>query len=224
MGIYYSADHTAEDHIHTDIICNTEEPQQKYRLGTFSNRLLEGGRGRGGRGLNMFYWIQTLALSFCSGSNHLVCMKVSHQWVNIGNKHITNKAYGKSKMRTRFKGSYNKQNLTLMVILWKIYETRGRFVLLISYEMTTRVRSSISGCIGTPLWFQPFYEMICDCLFASQKHGVLAKRSYILNTEWNDLRKIICLRQSYISVGRSSVYKVTENLLELARQYRSCST
>ena len=55
MGNCISADHIAEDHIHTDITCNTEEPQQKDRLGTVSNRLLEGG-------VNMFYWIQTLAL------------------------------------------------------------------------------------------------------------------------------------------------------------------
>ena len=41
----YSTDHIAEDNIHTDITCNIEEPQQKYRLGTASNRLLrwEGG-------------------------------------------------------------------------------------------------------------------------------------------------------------------------------------
>ena len=34
MGNRYSADRIAKDHIHTDITCNTEEPQQKYRLGT----------------------------------------------------------------------------------------------------------------------------------------------------------------------------------------------
>ena len=44
MGDCYSVDHSAEDHIHTDIKRSTEEPQQKYRLGTVSNRfLLEGG-------------------------------------------------------------------------------------------------------------------------------------------------------------------------------------
>ena len=48
MGNWYSADYIAKDPIHTGITCNTEEPQQKYRLGTFSNRLLGGG-------LNMFY-------------------------------------------------------------------------------------------------------------------------------------------------------------------------
>ena len=65
MGSCYSGDGIAEDYIHTDITtCNIEEPKRKYYLGTVG-------------GLNMFYWIQTLALSFCSGSKHLVCMKVS---------------------------------------------------------------------------------------------------------------------------------------------------
>ena len=33
--------HIAEDHLHTVITkCNIEEPHQKYRLGTFSNRLV----------------------------------------------------------------------------------------------------------------------------------------------------------------------------------------
>ena len=36
MANYYSTDHIAEDHIHTDITCYIEEPQQKYRLGTVS--------------------------------------------------------------------------------------------------------------------------------------------------------------------------------------------
>ena len=36
-----SGDHIAEDHIHMDITtCNIEVPQQKYRLGTVSKRLL----------------------------------------------------------------------------------------------------------------------------------------------------------------------------------------
>ena len=39
MGSCYTADHIAEDHIHTDItIYYIEEPQQKYRLGTVINR------------------------------------------------------------------------------------------------------------------------------------------------------------------------------------------
>ena len=64
MSNCYSGDHIAEDHIHMVIkTCNNEEPQQKYRLGTASNRL------RGvcvcagvGGGLNMF-WTQILPLS-----------------------------------------------------------------------------------------------------------------------------------------------------------------
>ena len=38
MGNRYSTDHIAEDYTHTDITSNIEEPQQKYRLGTVSNR------------------------------------------------------------------------------------------------------------------------------------------------------------------------------------------
>ena len=40
MGNCYSADHIAEDHIQIDMACNTEEPQQKFRHGTVSYRLL----------------------------------------------------------------------------------------------------------------------------------------------------------------------------------------
>ena len=47
-------------------------------------------------------------------------------------------------IKSNFKGPYGKQNLTLVVISYEIYETRRRLVSLISYEMTTRVRSSIS--------------------------------------------------------------------------------
>ena len=50
MGNYYSADHTTEDHIHTDIACNIEEPQQKY---TALERSVIYYR-QGGGGLNMF--------------------------------------------------------------------------------------------------------------------------------------------------------------------------
>ena len=69
MGNSYSADNIADDHIHTDMTCNIEEPKQKYRLGTVSYRLLGWGEG-----LNKFYWIQT------------------HE-----NKQITNKAYDEGK-------------------------------------------------------------------------------------------------------------------------------
>ena len=40
MGSFYSGDHNAEDHIHTDITYNIEESQEKYCLGTVSYRLL----------------------------------------------------------------------------------------------------------------------------------------------------------------------------------------
>ena len=41
--------------------------------------------------------------------------------------------------KSHFKGSYDKQNLTLVVILYEIYEIRQRLVPSISYKMTTRV-------------------------------------------------------------------------------------
>ena len=41
MSSYYAADHIAEEHMHTDISCTFEEPQEKYRLGTARDRLLE---------------------------------------------------------------------------------------------------------------------------------------------------------------------------------------
>ena len=62
MGNCYSIDNSAEDHTRKDITCDIKDPLQKYRLGMVSNRLLRWG------GLNMFYWIQTYAFSFCSDS------------------------------------------------------------------------------------------------------------------------------------------------------------
>ena len=50
MGNCYSTDHIAKDHMPTDIVCSTEEPQQMYRLGTDSNRFL-GGDGS----INLFF-------------------------------------------------------------------------------------------------------------------------------------------------------------------------
>ena len=38
----YSVDHIAKDHIYTDIRCYIEEPNQKYRLGTVSNKITGG--------------------------------------------------------------------------------------------------------------------------------------------------------------------------------------
>ena len=68
MSSFYSGDNTAGDHTHTEITTgNIEEPQQKYLLGMVNKELLVG--------LNMFN-IQTLALCFCSGSKHLVHLKV----------------------------------------------------------------------------------------------------------------------------------------------------
>ena len=57
----------------------------------------------------MFYCIRTLALIFCSGSKHLVRVKVflTHQGITIGNKQITNKAYDESEMRTRHKNIFS---------------------------------------------------------------------------------------------------------------------
>ena len=39
MGKCYSTDHFAKDNIHTDITFDIKELQQKYRLGTASNRI-----------------------------------------------------------------------------------------------------------------------------------------------------------------------------------------
>ena len=38
VGNCYLINNIAEDHTHTGIICNIKEPQQKYRLGTASNK------------------------------------------------------------------------------------------------------------------------------------------------------------------------------------------
>ena len=51
--------------------------------------------------------------------------------------------YNLKAIKSHFKGSFDKQNLTLVVITYEIYETRQRRVSLLSYEMTTSVRSSI---------------------------------------------------------------------------------
>ena len=55
MDSRFTRDQMAGKYIHTDKTAyNTREQQQKYRLEMVSNRLLGG--------LNMFYFIQTLAL------------------------------------------------------------------------------------------------------------------------------------------------------------------
>ena len=86
MGSCYSGGHIAADRIHTGItICNIEDPQQMYRLGTASNRLHN--KWEGGS-LNMFHRIQTLTFCFCSDTKHiwsaLVC-KANRS----GNKHAS---------------------------------------------------------------------------------------------------------------------------------------
>ena len=43
MDNRYSADHVADDHIHTDITCNIEEPNKRTDFGTVSYRLPRGG-------------------------------------------------------------------------------------------------------------------------------------------------------------------------------------
>ena len=43
-------------------------------------------------------------------------------------------------IKSHLKRSYDKQNLTLVVISYEIYETRRRLVSYISYEMTSKAR------------------------------------------------------------------------------------
>ena len=78
------------------------------------------------------------------------------RYITLGYWHVTSAAVRDSilfsieKMSTfkaikfHLKQSYDKQNLTLMVISYEIYETHLRLISLISYKMTTYVRSSIS--------------------------------------------------------------------------------
>ena len=49
--------------------------------------------------------------------------------------------------------------------------------------------------------------------------SVLFTKRTTLNTELNDLSKIICLRKTLVSVERISVYKVIENLVEHGRHF-----
>ena len=58
-------------------------------------------------------------------------------------------------MKSHLKQSYDKQNLTLVVISYEIYETRRRLVSTISCEMTTSVRSSIYPEMHTGLTMWP---------------------------------------------------------------------
>ena len=63
-------------------------------------------------------------------------------------------------IKSNFKGSYDKQNLTLVVISYEIYETHRKLVFLILYEMTTRVRSSMSQSAGIIAYMRT--AMWCD--------------------------------------------------------------
>ena len=63
MSNCYSGDNIAGDHIHTGITtCNIEEPQQRYRLGTVSNRSLEGWGG----GAESLYFTGSESLLFAN--------------------------------------------------------------------------------------------------------------------------------------------------------------
>ena len=46
-------------------------------------------------------------------------------------------------IKFNYKGSYDKQNLTLVALSYEVFETRLRLVSLTSYEMTSRVRYCI---------------------------------------------------------------------------------
>ena len=91
MGRCYSGDHIARDHIHTDITtCNIGEPQQKYRLGTVSNRLLAW-EVRGGGDLIWFTGYKPLLLQKLETFGFL-----THKCINTVNKQITDKNYDES--------------------------------------------------------------------------------------------------------------------------------
>ena len=78
---------------------NSKEPQQKYRLGTVSIKILGG--------LNRFYRRLTSPSASIMAQNiqlfgpHGVFL--THQWIITWNKKITDKYYDEAKMRTRQK-------------------------------------------------------------------------------------------------------------------------
>ena len=78
------------------------------------------------------------------------------EYVHVNNHFLEEIILLLKAIKSHFKGSYDKQNLTLVVISYEIYETRPRLVSQISYEMTTRVRSSISALL---LQFQLFHKI-----------------------------------------------------------------
>ena len=93
-------------------------------------------------------------------------------------------------IKSHFKGSYDKQNLTLVVNSYEIYENSPRLVLYIYYEMTTRARS-----------FN--YVTVANVLPALTQNA--KSRDSMANTanmELNDLKIIICVRKSEVTVER----------------------
>ena len=64
MNSCYTGDHTAGDHMYTDMTtCNTEEPQKEYYLGMVSKRLM-GKEGEGRRGRKKIFILYIVFLSF----------------------------------------------------------------------------------------------------------------------------------------------------------------
>ena len=72
-----------------------------------------------------------------------MCNNILARTCNVtDNVHVNNIHFERDK--SHFKGSYDKQNLSLVVISYEIHETSFRRVSYISYEMTMSVRSSMS--------------------------------------------------------------------------------
>ena len=78
---------------------NSKEPQQKYRLGTVSIKILGG--------LNRFYGRPTSPSASIMAQNIQLFGPrggfLTHQWITTWNKYITDKYYDEAKMRTRQK-------------------------------------------------------------------------------------------------------------------------
>ena len=78
---------------------NNKEPQQKYRLGTVSRKILGG--------LNRFYGRPTSPSASIMAQNLQLFGPrggfLTHQWIITWNKWITDKYYDEAKMRTRQK-------------------------------------------------------------------------------------------------------------------------
>ena len=101
MSSCYLGDHIGGDHIHTDITAyDIKEPQQKYRLGTASNRLLmwEGS-------LNMFCWIQTSPFASTIALNSKSAWRCPNPWISQHRKQTSysDKICAKSERKTRQK-------------------------------------------------------------------------------------------------------------------------